>query len=61
MYYIYILHSEAIDKYYVGHSNDPWRRVVISILNQCYCVLHSSFMVVLDLRGIELAVLRNLK
>ena len=26
MYYIYFLYSEAADKYYVGHSQDPWKR-----------------------------------
>ncbi len=28
MFYIYFLYSETSDKYYVGHSNDPERRVV---------------------------------
>jgi putative endonuclease len=27
MYYIYFLYSEAADKYYVGHSQDPWKRL----------------------------------
>ncbi|WP_430974687.1 GIY-YIG nuclease family protein [Zeaxanthinibacter enoshimensis] len=27
-YYIYILYSEIADKYYVGSSQDPWRRLV---------------------------------
>ncbi len=27
MYYIYILYSETSDKYYVGYSNDPFRRL----------------------------------
>lgn len=26
-YYIYILFSSKYDKYYVGYSSDPWRRV----------------------------------
>ena len=26
MYYIYILYSADADKYYVGHSEDPWAR-----------------------------------
>ncbi len=26
-YYIYILFSAKHDKYYIGYSNDPWRRV----------------------------------
>jgi len=26
MYYIYFLHSSEADKYYVGHSQDPWKR-----------------------------------
>jgi putative endonuclease len=28
MYYIYIIYSSAFDKYYVGFSNDPQRRLV---------------------------------
>ncbi len=27
MYYIYVLYSIEADKYYVGHSNDQWRRL----------------------------------
>ena len=27
MYYIYILYSESADRYYVGHTNDPARRL----------------------------------
>ena len=27
MYYIYFLYSEAADKYYVGHSQDPFKRL----------------------------------
>jgi putative endonuclease len=27
MYYLYILYNSEIDKYYVGHSSDPWRRL----------------------------------
>ena len=27
MYYLYILYSEIADKYYVGHSSDPWARL----------------------------------
>ncbi len=27
MYYIYILYSLTADKYYVGHSSDPWLRL----------------------------------
>ena len=27
MYYLYILHSESADKYYVGHSANPWKRL----------------------------------
>ncbi|UJP67033.1 GIY-YIG nuclease family protein [Mongoliitalea daihaiensis] len=26
-FYIYILHSAAFDKFYIGHSENPWRRV----------------------------------
>ena len=28
MYYIYIIYSISADKYYIGHSNDPWRRLL---------------------------------
>jgi len=27
MFYIYILYSEGADRYYVGHTNDPVRRL----------------------------------
>jgi putative endonuclease len=27
MYYLYILYSESADKYYVGHSANPWQRL----------------------------------
>jgi putative endonuclease len=27
IYYIYFLYSETADKYYVGHSQDPWKRL----------------------------------
>jgi len=27
MYYIYFLYSESADKYYVGHSQDPFKRL----------------------------------
>ncbi len=27
MYYIYIIYSESSDLFYVGHSEDPWRRL----------------------------------
>ena len=27
MFYIYIIYSESADKYYVGHTNDPDRRL----------------------------------
>lgn len=26
-YYIYILYSNSIDRYYVGYSSDPWLRL----------------------------------
>jgi putative endonuclease len=26
-FYIYILYSKGYDKYYVGYSSDPWRRL----------------------------------
>jgi len=28
MYYIYFLYSESSDKYYVGYTNDPVRRLI---------------------------------
>lgn len=28
MFYVYILHSETFDKYYVGSSSSPWNRLV---------------------------------
>ena len=27
-YYIYILYSAQSDKFYVGHSQDPWNRLI---------------------------------
>ena len=27
MYYLYILYSNSSDKFYVGQSSDPWRRL----------------------------------
>lgn len=27
MFYIYILYSETINKYYIGQSQDPWNRL----------------------------------
>jgi putative endonuclease len=26
-FYIYILYSKGYDKYYIGYSSDPWRRL----------------------------------
>jgi hypothetical protein len=28
MFYVYILYSESADRYYIGHTNDPERRLV---------------------------------
>jgi putative endonuclease len=28
MFYVYILYSEVADRYYVGHTNDPGRRLI---------------------------------
>jgi hypothetical protein len=28
MYYIYILHSDIADKFYVGFSSNPWNRTI---------------------------------
>ena len=33
MYYIYILYSKQADKYYVGHSEDPWKRLAQHLEN----------------------------
>jgi len=27
MFYLYIIYSSSAEKYYVGHSADPWRRL----------------------------------
>ena len=27
MYYIYLIYSNSADKYYIGHSSDPWKRL----------------------------------
>ena len=27
MYYVYFLHSQQANKFYVGHSADPWKRL----------------------------------
>jgi putative endonuclease len=27
MYYIYVLNSTEADRFYVGHSQDPWKRL----------------------------------
>ena len=27
MFYVYILHSAGLDKFYVGHSHNPWNRL----------------------------------
>jgi putative endonuclease len=28
MFYVYIIYSEKFDRYYIGHTNDPYRRLV---------------------------------
>jgi len=28
MFYIYILYSESADRFYIGHTNDPARRLI---------------------------------
>jgi predicted GIY-YIG superfamily endonuclease len=28
MYYLYILHSARADKFYIGYSSDPWKRII---------------------------------
>jgi putative endonuclease len=33
MYYIYILYSNSGDRYYVGHSEDPWQRLEQHLTN----------------------------
>lgn len=48
MYSIYILFSEVADKFYVGHSQDPWKKLEqhlsndTSKLEQVYSITHSS-------------------
>jgi putative endonuclease len=37
-FYIYILHSEKANKYYVGYSEDPWKR-----LTEHNTVEHSTY------------------
>ena len=32
-YYIYIIYSSSIDRYYVGYSSDPWTRVHQHLMN----------------------------
>ena len=27
MFYVYIIYSKAFDKYYIGSSSDPWKRI----------------------------------
>ncbi len=29
MFYIYILYSDSADRYYIGHTNDPDRRLTL--------------------------------
>jgi putative endonuclease len=33
MYYIYILKSVELDKFYIGYSSDPWRRLTEHLEN----------------------------
>ncbi|MBI3136739.1 MAG: GIY-YIG nuclease family protein [Bacteroidetes bacterium] len=28
MYFLYILHSQLLDKFYIGHTNDPDERIL---------------------------------
>ena len=35
-YYIYILHSISIDKFYVGYSSDPWKRLDEHLQNETW-------------------------
>jgi putative endonuclease len=28
MFYVYIIYSECADRYYIGHTNDPERRLI---------------------------------
>jgi putative endonuclease len=32
-YYVYILHSVSINRYYVGYSSDPWKRLEQHLTN----------------------------
>jgi putative endonuclease len=27
MYFVYIIYNESSDTFYIGHSNDPWKRL----------------------------------
>jgi len=33
-YYVYILFSDSINKYYIGYSNDPWLRLTYHNTNE---------------------------
>jgi putative endonuclease len=35
-YYIYILYSGSLDKFYVGYSSDPWRRLDQHLENEAF-------------------------
>jgi putative endonuclease len=45
MYYVYILYSEDSDRYYIGHSNDPWNRLNQHLENEgkTYTGKHSNW------------------
>lgn len=33
-FYVYILYSQSLDKYYVGFSSDPWKRLEQHLSNE---------------------------
>ena len=48
MFYVYILYSEESDRYYVGHSSDPWKRLNQHLENggETYTGKHSNWKLV---------------
>ncbi|MDZ7776225.1 MAG: GIY-YIG nuclease family protein [Bacteroidales bacterium] len=68
MYYIYFLYSENHDKYYVGYSDDPDRRVLEHNTNPRMTFTHKfrpwilkTYFPVSDIRGDTLKVERFIK
>ena len=61
-YYIYILYSNLIDRYYIGYSSDPWNRLIQHNSNTkdkytgraTDCELKSTFVVASETVAIQL-------